>query len=209
MVGSAAAIGYRAQPMAPSIRFPPGFTWGVATSAFQCEGAATSPHSSWTRWEELGNVRAGNRSGVACDWWANAERDFDIARDLGLKALRMSIEWSRIEPRPGRWDDGALERYGEMAAALRERGIEPMITLHHFTNPIWFEISGGFLREDSPDLFSAAPQSFAEGEYSAFVEAIGTPPAVHVAAGAPTTLNLDRGGAGVAGAERAPGGGTP
>jgi beta-glucosidase len=136
------------------LEFPEGFTWGVATSAFQCEGAATSPHSSWTRWEALGNVRAGNRSGIACDWWANAERDFDIARDLGVRALRMSIEWSRIEPAPGRWHDGALERYREMAAALRARGIEPMITLHHFTNPIWFEVSGGFLRDDSPDLFT-------------------------------------------------------
>ena len=136
------------------LEFPEGFTWGVATSAFQCEGAATNPHSSWTRWEELGNVRAGNRSGIACDWWANAERDFDIARDLGLTALRMSVEWSRVEPGPGRWDERALERYREMAAALRTRGIEPMITLHHFTNPIWFEVSGGFLREDSPDLFT-------------------------------------------------------
>jgi len=59
------------------LEFPDGFAWGVATSAFQCEGAATSPHSSWTRWEALGHIRAGNRSGVACDWWENAERDLD------------------------------------------------------------------------------------------------------------------------------------
>jgi beta-glucosidase len=136
------------------LEFPRGFTWGVATSAFQCEGAATSPDSSWTRWEALGHVRAGNRSGIACDWWENAERDFDLARDLGIGSLRMSIEWSRIEPQPGRWDEGALERYRDMAAALRERGIEPMVTLHHFTNPIWFEISGAFLRDDAPDLFA-------------------------------------------------------
>ena len=134
--------------------FPEGFAWGVATSAFQCEGAATSPDSSWSRWEALGHVRAGNRSGVACDWWANAERDFDLARELGIRSLRLSVEWSRIEPRPGHWDEAALERYREIVAALRERGIEPMITLHHFTNPIWFEISGAFLREDSPDLFT-------------------------------------------------------
>jgi beta-glucosidase len=137
-----------------TFEFPDGFTWGVATSAFQCEGAATNPDSSWARWEALGHVRAGNRSGIACDWWANAERDFDLARELGLGSLRMSIEWSRIEPAPGRWDEGALERYRGMAAALSDRGIVPMITLHHFTNPIWFEGSGAFLREDSPDLFA-------------------------------------------------------
>ena len=71
-----------------SLEFPEGFRWGVATSAFQCEGAAASPDSSWTRWEALGHVRAGNRSGIACDWWANAERDFDLARSLGLGSLR-------------------------------------------------------------------------------------------------------------------------
>jgi beta-glucosidase len=136
------------------LEFPEGFVWGVATSAFQCEGAATSPHSSWTRWEALGHIRAGNRSGVACDWWANAERDLDLARDLGLRALRMSIEWSRIEPRPGRWDDDALERYREIAAGLRERGIEPMITLHHFTNPVWFEDSGAFTGGEAAELFT-------------------------------------------------------
>ena len=137
-----------------SLEFPDGFAWGVATSAFQCEGAATSPTSSWTRWEALGHVRAGNRSGIACDWWENAARDLDLARDLGLNALRMSIEWSRIEPRPGHWDDRALERYREIAAGLRQRGLEPLITLHHFTNPVWFEDAGAFLADDAPDLFA-------------------------------------------------------
>jgi beta-glucosidase len=137
-----------------SLEFPEGFRWGVATSAFQCEGAAASPDSSWTRWEALGHVRAGNRSGIACDWWANAERDFDLARSLGLGSLRMSVDWSRIEPRPGHWDEAALARYREMVLALRERGIEPMVTLHHFANPIWFEGSGAFLREDSPEVFA-------------------------------------------------------
>ena len=152
------------------LEFPDGFAWGVATSAFQCEGAATSPDSSWSQWEALGHVRAGNRSGVACDWWANAERDFDLAHDLGLKHLRMSIEWSRIEPRPGHWDEDALERYREMLAALRERDIEPMVTLHHFTNPIWFEGSGGFLREDSPELF----RRYAERAVEALAEPCDT-----------------------------------
>ena len=71
--------------------------------------------------------KAGNRSGIACDWWENAERDFDLARELGLTALRMTVDWARVEPRIGRFDDAALARYREMVVALRERGIEPMV----------------------------------------------------------------------------------
>ena len=70
------------------LRFPDGFRWGVATSSHQNEGAAGRPASTWARWEALGHVRAGNRSGHACGWWEDAERDFDLARDLGLTALR-------------------------------------------------------------------------------------------------------------------------
>ena len=86
----------------------------MATSAFQNEGAVANPSSTWSRWEALGHVRAGNRSGVACDWWSNAERDFDLARELGLNQLRLSVDWARVEPEIGRFDDSALERYREM-----------------------------------------------------------------------------------------------
>ena len=135
------------------LRFPDGFRWGVATSSHQCEGAAGRPSSTWARWEALGHIRAGNRSGVACDWWENAERDFDLARDLNLTALRMTVDWARVEPQIGRFDDAALDRYREMVVALRERGIEPMVTLHHFDHPVWFEDLGGFANPGSVALF--------------------------------------------------------
>jgi len=131
--------------------FPKNFLWGVSTASYQVEGC--NENSQWADWERLGRIKSGDRSGAACDWWVNAERDFDLARDLGINALRLSVEWSRIEPEEGRWDPVALERYRELLAALTQRGIRPIVCLHHFTNPRWFEEKGAFLRPDAPALF--------------------------------------------------------
>ena len=134
------------------LTFPDGFRWGVATAAHQCEGGNTN--NQWYAWEGAGHIRGGDTAGLACDWWNSAEQDFDLARDMGLNALRLSVEWSRVEPRPGEWDDDAFARYREMLRGLRERGIEPMVTLHHFTNPLWFEERGAFLTPYAVDLFA-------------------------------------------------------
>ena len=123
--------------------FPKDFRWGTATSAHQVEGNTTN--NQWWVWEQqAGNIRTGDRVGLACDWWRNAEADFDRMVELGLNAHRLSIEWSRIEPAEGRFDDAAIGRYRQMLLGLRQRGIEPMVTLHHFTNPIWLEEQGGW-----------------------------------------------------------------
>jgi beta-glucosidase len=142
--------------------FPEGFRWGVATSAFQNEGAVANPASTWARWEALGHVRAGNRSGIACNWWREAESDFDLARDLGLNQLRLSVDWARVEPVIGRFHDAALARYREMVVALRHRGIEPMVTLHHFDQPVWFEDMGGFENPAAVELFVRFTRRVAE-----------------------------------------------
>jgi len=111
-------------------------------------------HNDWWAWEaQPGKVKANGRSGRACDWWHRAEADFDLAAERHQNAHRLSVEWSRIEPRPGLWDEGALDRYREILRALRRRGIEPMVTLHHFTNPLWFVQRGGWERADAPALF--------------------------------------------------------
>ena len=132
------------------LRFPDDFLWGVSTAAHQVEGDNCN---QWSDWEQAGRIKSGDSCGKACDWWENAERDFDIARDLGLKALRLSLEWSRIEPEEGHFDAQALIRYRRMLKALHERGIEPIVCLHHFTHPRWFEKRGAFLRPDAPQLF--------------------------------------------------------
>jgi beta-glucosidase len=134
----------------PYLEFPKDFLWGVSTAAHQVEG---NNQNQWSDWESAGRIKSGESCGKACDWWENAERDFDIARDLGLKALRLSLEWSRIEPEESRFDSPALRRYRQMLEALHERGIEPIICLHHFTHPRWFERTGAFLRPDAPQLF--------------------------------------------------------
>jgi beta-glucosidase len=147
------------------LQFPEGFRWGAATSAFQNEGAVGKPSSTWARWEALGHVRAGNRSGIACDWWEHAESDFDRARELHLNALRLSVDWARVEPALGRFDDRALARYRDLVTGLRDRGLEPMVCLHHFDQPVWLEDMGGFEHPHAVELF----ERFAR----AVVEALG------------------------------------
>jgi beta-glucosidase len=134
------------------LTFPDGFRWGVATAAHQNEGNNTN-NDFWA-WEQiLGHVADGSTSGLACNWWNCAEEDFDRAAALGLNALRMSVEWSRVEPRPGIWDHAAFDRYREMLRGLRARGLEPMVTLHHFTNPLWLAERGGWASEEVGSLF--------------------------------------------------------
>lgn len=116
--------------------FPRGFVFGAATSAHQIEGGTTN---DWTEWEAAGRLKeSGARVGLATDHWNRYQADFDLLSSLGADSYRFSIEWSRIEPEPGRFDDRALEHYVKMLDALKARGIEPMITLLHFTHPTWF-----------------------------------------------------------------------
>ncbi len=122
---------------------PNRFFWGAGTSAHQVEGG--NDRNDWWDWEQLpGKIRDGDRSGAACLHWDRYEEDLDLLRSLGLDAYRFSIEWSRIEPEPGRYDEGAIEHYRRVLIACRTRGIAPMVTLHHFTNPRWFSALGGW-----------------------------------------------------------------
>lgn len=116
--------------------FPPDFLWGTATAAHQVEG--NNRNNDWWQWEQDGaHIHGGAKSGLACNWWADAEADLDRAADIGTNAHRLSVEWSRIEPEPSVFDDEALARYREILQAMHQRGIEPMVTLHHFSNPLW------------------------------------------------------------------------
>ncbi len=131
-------------------KFPSGFLWGVATAAHQVEGGSDN---QWSDWERGGHIRSRDLCGKACDWWNSTEADFDLAQRLGINSLRLSVEWSRIEPQENCFSESALQRYQKMLEDLHQRGIQPVLCLHHFTNPRWFEQKGAFLSTDAPALF--------------------------------------------------------
>jgi len=133
---------------------PPGFRFGVATAGFQIEGGFNGPGepaNNWVRWERAGRVEV---SGAAVDFWNRYEEHLDRAAALGCDAVRLGVEWARVEPAPGQIDDTALEHYATILEACRARGLEPLVTLHHFTHPAWlgedFWLSG-----DSPDRYAS------------------------------------------------------
>ncbi len=119
--------------------FPAGFRWGAAGAAHQIEGGNTN--NNWYQFETLPAVagKTDEPSGAAVDGWARYAEDADLAADLGIDVYRLSIEWSRVEPSRDQWDEAAWQHYSDVIDALRDRGIEPMVTLHHFTEPIWVQ----------------------------------------------------------------------
>ena len=130
-----------------------GFAVGVATSGYQVEGGFNGdgePHNNWSAWEGAGRAA---RSGLACDFWRHPEEALDRAASIGCNAFRLSVEWARLEPRPGAYDARALERYAEILSLCAERGLEPIVTLHHFTHPFWLG-EEFWLRPASPDVFA-------------------------------------------------------
>lgn len=129
--------------------FPENFYWGAATASYQVEGGIEN-----TDWAKAGREGKVPTAGLACDHYNRFESDFDIAKSLGHNSHRFSIEWARIEPEEGKFDEKEIDHYKEVLKALRARGLEPFITLWHFTLPLWFSESGGFEREDSPEIFA-------------------------------------------------------
>jgi beta-glucosidase len=133
-----------------TFHFPKGFLWGTATAAHQVEGNNTN--NNWWKWEEEGHTRG--RSGLACDWWGGRwGEDLDRAAEAGQNAHRLSVEWSRIQPSPGRFDEQALERYRTILHGLTERGMTPLVTLHHFTDPLWLTEMSAWESEAVVPLF--------------------------------------------------------
>ena len=124
--------------------FPANFMWGVATASHQIEGGNTN---NWTRFEP--SSKSGQESGIACDHWNRKEQDLDLIEDLNVTHYRFSLEWSRIEPEMGVWNEEAIAWYSDLVDRLLERGIQPMVTLHHFTNPLWWEDLGAFEKEEN------------------------------------------------------------
>ncbi|RTK94392.1 glycoside hydrolase family 1 protein [Candidatus Saccharibacteria bacterium] len=147
--------------------FPKNFYWGASTASHQVEGGTVN---QWTEWElahasELAKTAKQRLQHVVSDWdsirseaedpnnyvsgkginhYARYQEDFDLAKKINLSALRFSVEWSRIEPNEGEWDEVAIEHYREYIRQLRARGLEPFLNIWHWTMPNWFIEKGAF-----------------------------------------------------------------
>ncbi|KKQ81485.1 MAG: Beta-glucosidase [Candidatus Moranbacteria bacterium GW2011_GWD2_38_7] len=129
--------------------FPSGFLWGVATSAYQVEGG--NSNSDWWQWEKEG--KADNESGIACDYWNRYESDHELLSELGCGAFRLGIEWARVEPEEGKFDQEAIEHYRAILQDLKKRNIKTQVTLWHWTSPSWFQEKYGLHKKDSAEVF--------------------------------------------------------
>jgi beta-glucosidase len=132
------------------IEFPKDFLWGAATSSYQVEG--DNFNSDWWQWEKTkpGVVP----SGEACRHYQRFREDFDLAKSLGHNSHRLSLEWSRIQPEPGKFSEEQISHYIRVIDYLRSLGIEPVVTLHHFTNPVWLSAIGGWENPEAIQYFS-------------------------------------------------------
>jgi beta-glucosidase len=149
-----------------SLRFAQDFLWGACTSAYQVEGNCAN--TNWAEFEQgtdpsgRPRIAGGQRCGMAADHWNRYKEDIQLLKAMDLNAYRFSIEWSKVEPEEGMFSDSVLHHYEQVVDELRANNIEPLVTLHHFSNPLWFEHKGGFERDDSPDLFARYAEKVAQ-----------------------------------------------
>ncbi|HEY5791965.1 MAG TPA: family 1 glycosylhydrolase [Chthoniobacterales bacterium] len=158
------------------------FLWGVATSGYQSEGGYNQPgqpHNNWAEWEQRGRVQ---RTGGGPRFWARYAEDFALARGLGLNAFRLGIEWARVQPSfdtdtipAPDWDESALDGYAQRLAGCRAAGMEPIVTLHHFTHPAWLGIDA-WLLPPTVDYFEAYVRHTVREINRRLVERHGQPP---------------------------------
>jgi beta-glucosidase len=150
------------------------FFFGAATSSHQVEG---DNHNDWSVWERKNAERLAKEarapfdvakekdnyiSGKACEHYNRFREDFDIAKLLGHNAHRFSIEWSRIEPKEGKFDQKEIEHYRDVIRALQERFLEPFVTVWHWTLPVWLAEKGGLLAPDFAEYFARYAEKLAQ-----------------------------------------------
>ncbi len=138
--------------------FPKNFLIGAATAAHQVEG--NNVHSDYWAQEQMPHSGFAEPSLDACDHYNRYEEDVRLLAQAGLNAYRFSIEWARIEPKEGRYDPSEVEHYRKVIACCKENGIEPIVTLHHFSSPVWLIRKGGWEAETVVEDFA---------RYAAFV----------------------------------------
>ena len=136
-----------------SFKLPAGMRLGAASAATQIEGG--NKENSWYDWFTKGHIKDGADPSVACMHYELYAEDARLMQELGIKDYRMGIEWARLEPKRGVFDEEAFAHYRREIKLLRELGIEVLLTIHHFTNPMWFERMGSFEHPECVDIFLA------------------------------------------------------
>ncbi len=164
--------------------FPKHFLWGTSTAAHQVEGGL---ENDWSRWELENAANLAQTAKKRLDWvpvWEDIKdqatdpnnyvsgegvghfkkyrEDFDIIKELHCNAFRFGIEWSRLEPEEGVWDEAAVKHYKTYIAELKRRGIVPMLNIWHWTMPTWFVDKGGFEKASNKKYFERFVQKIAD-----------------------------------------------
>lgn len=155
-------------------RFPKNFIFGVGCSSHQVEG--NNFNNDW--WYFENNKKKGQKyplekSGIANDFWNRYKEDIDLTSELGCEMFRMSVEWSRIEPREGYFDEEAIFHYKKIMEYAKSKKLKIFLTLHHFTIPLWFEEKKGFLNPNAPKYFVNYTLKCVE-EFKQYVELFAT-----------------------------------
>ena len=124
-----------------------GMRLGVSTAATQIEGGDVN--SNWNDWYRQGGILDGTDPATGNDHWEKWEEDVALMAKMGLQIYRFGIEWARLVPQPGVVNEEAVERYRQEIKALKAHGIAPLLTIHHFSNPMWFENMGAFSKREN------------------------------------------------------------
>ena len=176
------------------LRFPDDFMWGTATAAHQVEG--DNSNSDWWDWELRPGTPCKEPSGKAIDHYGRYPRDIAVLKGLGFNTYRFSVEWARIEPKDGFFDETQIDHYRQMIALCRKSKLIPMVTLNHFTLPQWVAERGGWLNERTPELFERYVRRVVEAfgdkvdwyctinepgvvAFGGYLGALGFPPGTH------------------------------
>ncbi len=132
-------------------KFAPGFLVGAATAAHQVEG--NNIHSDYWLQEHMPHSSFTEPSGIACDHYNRYEEDIAMMAKAGLNAYRFSVEWARIEPEEGHFNEEEIAHYKDVIACCKKHGVEPVVTLMHFTSPAWLISKGGWEAESTIEYF--------------------------------------------------------
>lgn len=120
---------------------------GVSSAATQIEGGEVN--SNWNDWYHQGRITDGTDPATANDHWLRWQEDTQLLAQMGMQVYRLGIEWARLCPQEGQVDEAAVAQYRQELLLLREKGIRPLLTIHHFSNPMWFEKKGGWTRREN------------------------------------------------------------